>query len=424
MQVVEISVKSDYLPKWGFWEGVREIIQNAIDAGIKKVSYNPKTRILTVEDKGPGFDNEALLIGYTTKADDNKTIGQFGEGLKFGSLALVRSGYSVFISTRGKVFIPIITKSKFFNSNVLAYRVEKDGQGPKGTKVEIKNVTAKQWQMIKNKILLLDKNYDPLKKILTEHKYKGKIYCKGIFVHEIKHSLWGYNLSGLEINRDRNIINDYSLKREIGRAIAKSEDMDILTSFIRILQNPNIFESSVYMSSWDIPTENVRIWKEAWNLVWGENAVVETDPALKNEVEYFRYKTIRIHYGCRDVLADIVGSDAAIIEKIRTSQWTDKGPVEMSRYRLFKKVYDALEITLPVHWFKSKLKDATAMYQNGVIYIERKLSLDEIGMIGALVHEAVHAKYHFPDNTPEFNEAYGYMWKKVLKTIITTKRRD
>jgi len=386
VKTIEISVKSNYLPGWGFWEGVREIIQNALDAGIKKIAYDSQTKTLTIEDTGSGFSTEAFLIGYTTKASDNKTIGQFGEGLKFGSLALVRSGYPVVITSQGKTYIPTITKSKYFNSNVLAFQVEKDG-------------------------------------ILMEDEYKGKIYYRGIFVREMKNSLWGYNFNDLTINRDREIIDDYSLKRAVGKAIAGVDSLSIIHNFVKNLQDQDVLESSAIIHAWDIPKENVELWKEAWKLVFGDNAVVETDESLREEVEYFGYKVVRVPWGCKEMLKELVRSDEDVINRIKEFQWEDKGPIDIKRYPTFKKVYIGLGKPAPVHWFRIKLNNpfakAYAMSKKGTIYLDKKLSLDEISMIEALVHEVVHVRYGLSDNTPEFNQVYGEVWKDALKAVIS-----
>jgi len=423
VKTIEISVKSNYLPGWGFWEGVREIIQNALDAGIKKIAYDSQTKTLTIEDTGSGFSTEAFLIGYTTKASDNKTIGQFGEGLKFGSLALVRSGYPVVITSQGKTYIPTITKSKYFNSNVLAFQVEKDGTRENGTEVKVQNVSLGEWDLIRERILILNENYDPLKEILMEDEYKGKIYYRGIFVREMKNSLWGYNFNDLTINRDREIIDDYSLKRAVGKAIAGVDSLSIIHNFVKNLQDQDVLESSAIIHAWDIPKENVELWKEAWKLVFGDNAVVETDESLREEVEYFGYKVVRVPWGCKEMLKELVRSDEDVINRIKEFQWEDKGPIDIKRYPTFKKVYIGLGKPAPVHWFRIKLNNpfakAYAMSKKGTIYLDKKLSLDEISMIEALVHEVVHVRYGLSDNTPEFNQVYGEVWKDALKAVIS-----
>ncbi len=89
MAKIQLSIKTDYLPNWGLWEGIRELIQNGRDAEIEmdapmSVDYKFDRQTLVIKNSGAALTQEALLLGHTTKVGRSDTIGKFGEGLKLG----------------------------------------------------------------------------------------------------------------------------------------------------------------------------------------------------------------------------------------------------------------------------------------------------------------------------------------------------
>ena len=119
---IPLSIEADYLPEWGAWEGIRELVQNGKDAEVQldaplKVTH--KNQTLVIENEGASMERRALLFGSTTKTGRDDLIGKFGEGLKLGMLALVRAGRPVKIRVGGEVWIPTIEKSNGCNANGL-----------------------------------------------------------------------------------------------------------------------------------------------------------------------------------------------------------------------------------------------------------------------------------------------------------------
>src|SRR3970040_1423187 len=110
---LELSIKTDYLPEWGTWHGIRELVQNGRDAEIQfdaplKITHQGQT--LRIENVSVTLPHEALLFGHTTKTDRGDLAGQGGEGLKLGVLALVRGGQPVTIHSGNEVWKPTIAR--------------------------------------------------------------------------------------------------------------------------------------------------------------------------------------------------------------------------------------------------------------------------------------------------------------------------
>ena len=68
-------------------------MQNAFDGDKKgfpmRVHYNKDKKSLHILNEGAKLERKHLLLGETSKADDKEMIGQWGEGLKTGVLALL-----------------------------------------------------------------------------------------------------------------------------------------------------------------------------------------------------------------------------------------------------------------------------------------------------------------------------------------------
>ena len=63
------------------------------------LSYHREEQKLFLLNKHTSLEKKILLLGYSKKAETQNVIGQFGEGLKVGALALVREGRIVIMET-------------------------------------------------------------------------------------------------------------------------------------------------------------------------------------------------------------------------------------------------------------------------------------------------------------------------------------
>jgi hypothetical protein len=84
MATIDLNFTLDYCKRWGMREAVREVIQNARDVELQggsfRVEHDARRNLLTVTSEGQHVTSRALVFGATDKADDPRTIGQFGDG--------------------------------------------------------------------------------------------------------------------------------------------------------------------------------------------------------------------------------------------------------------------------------------------------------------------------------------------------------
>lgn len=86
----------DYCPDWTLADARRELMQNALDAGL--LSHTPYSLV----SKGQ-IPEKAFLLGYSSKRNDSSSLGQFGEGLKLALLVYEREGQPLRIMVGNKL---------------------------------------------------------------------------------------------------------------------------------------------------------------------------------------------------------------------------------------------------------------------------------------------------------------------------------
>ena len=125
-----LSLSPDYVSHWGFWEAVRELLQNAIDQ--KQVNpeseivftHDEDLKVLTIGSTNSVLTRQSLLLGVTTKTNNRNAIGQFGEGYKLAMLVLARLFLDVEIHNGDEIWRPAFEFNDQYGANVLTVSIE------------------------------------------------------------------------------------------------------------------------------------------------------------------------------------------------------------------------------------------------------------------------------------------------------------
>ena len=94
----ELTLTPDYVSDWTFNDAIRELIQNgtdqeALDKGnVFSLGYDEDQEILSLKNAKSSLKINTLLLGRSSKADNEDTVGKFGEGYKSAALVLNRIG--------------------------------------------------------------------------------------------------------------------------------------------------------------------------------------------------------------------------------------------------------------------------------------------------------------------------------------------
>lgn len=248
MAKFELSLAKDYVPSWTFVDAVREFFQNALDQETVLndnkmfIKYNKEDKQLVIGNKKSVLETKSLLLGASTKSNDEKTIGQFGEGYKIGTLVLTRENHPVTFYNYGnkEVWRPRFVKSKRYNAEILTFFTDKkypwQKQPHNNLEITIDNITEVQYEKIKESNLHLQDIGEVIKtekgNILLEDKYKGKVYVNGLFVCDYGNYEHGYDFKPGEINidRDRKLVNSFDLKWLASNMWAAQEGYEIRTA--------------------------------------------------------------------------------------------------------------------------------------------------------------------------------------------------
>ena len=233
-KLYKLTIDVNYLPSWGQWEAIRELLQNAKDAETQhgasmKVEYKVRrvnkqeVGALVITNDGCTMPLKALLIGNTTKLNDSDTIGQFGEGLKFGMLALLRSGLKIKIRNGSEVWEPRIVYDDDFGTEVLGVEVSTGRKDDNRVQFEIIGVSKVTYDQAISRCLWLGMTPACVEtysgQLILDPEYAGKIFVKGIYVCSIEGE-FGYNFYHANVDRDRKMIEDkeYAIQKVLAKA--------------------------------------------------------------------------------------------------------------------------------------------------------------------------------------------------------------
>ena len=249
MSRFDLGMSINYCPQWGIVEAVREYFQNAFDAQTADASnkmyfeYDENEEVLRIGNKNGLLNPDTLLLGKTTKTDNEKMIGQHGEGYKVATVVLLRNGKEVTVYNRSKkeVWTAKVIKSRKYQAQVVVFDIEKVSifkSVPDHDLIfEIKGISAEEFEAIKESNLHIQEMDGEIKcvksslgRILTGDKYHGKLFVGGLYVTTSQYATMGYDFdpSLVKLDRDRSFIDGIDLQFICGKVISATNDIDFI----------------------------------------------------------------------------------------------------------------------------------------------------------------------------------------------------
>lgn len=226
-----LTISPKYVPDWGKWEAFRELMQNVIDRQHEIASaeiiftYNPIQQRITIGNKLSYLDRKTLVLGETTKSENDAAIGKYGEGYKLALLVLLRQGTRVRIRTGNEVWAPVIKFSEQFQTELLTINVIASHPSD-NLLFDLDGITPEDYRLFQKNCLFInppiDKIDTPIGKILLDESLKGKVFIEGLYVcdfDEQEKIRYGYDMkaSHLSLDRDRKKVNSFNLLWEVAQ---------------------------------------------------------------------------------------------------------------------------------------------------------------------------------------------------------------
>jgi len=445
MAILQLSLTTGYVADWSTWEGIREIIQNALDAEQDGLSYTVscKDDILTCTTTGAKLDRNVWLLGQTSKADGGYR-GHFGEGLKLGVLALARAGHRVRIVNDDESWTPSIENSDTFGQPVLTIRTRSLPKPTGQFRIEVSGISELRWQTYAERFLAFCPAQagfqgDAYGELLLDPAHLRRLYVKGIYVQDIEDYACGYNFMAVNTDRDRKMISNWDLQWNAylvwRQAMGSSSQLakkayDLLSNDALDLQRFHTWATD------SVVQPLVAIFRQ----IHGDQAIPVTSTAEMQKVE---------HYGMRGIftsqaLTQALRCDQALsidhaqtahgnaIEQvhsrdelsIREQITLDKALdliTEPAIARHFPDLRDCLQIV------QFRCPDTYGQYDNTadqlVISLGRQCLLDLPKTIQVLVHELAHCCG--TDGDVRHERAEGMLFSHIVCGLVqATTRRE
>jgi len=435
---IELTIKTTYLPTWGIWEGIRELVQNAKDSetehGAKMtVRHRRDSDTLVIENEGTTLPHEALLLGHTTKADRDDTIGKFGEGLKLGVLALLRKGMPVKIRSGSEVWVPEIAHSERFHADVLVFDIATGRKDENRIQIEIGGVSAEAWGALRSRFLFLsppaeaDSVRTSSGTLLLGSENIGKVFVKGILVNAVTGMNYGYDLDNAEVDRDRKMVASYDLRWQTGRIWAEASNArpDMLRRFLALLegQAEDLSGLSAYNVA-NIPPEVRTQVVASFRARHGENALPVATLADSADVEHLGLVGVVCAKGLMAVLEAELGNLEASKRKVCEQVtarfgWQDLTPVERSNLRTSIALVNAQHAITLDEIDVCTFREARfhGFWRGGRVELSRSVLADTRQVLEVLVHEVAH-KAGGNDGDKSHVSNIERIWSGIASTLL------
>lgn len=237
MKIIPLSIAKSYVNHWSWWEGVRELLQNAVDTKDYEVQISENNEIIIIS-RGDRIPVSALLMGKSGKQDDDSTIGKFGEGMKLAFLVLGRLGATVVVQNYDEVWHPAFQWSDTFQEECLSIGIV-SAVDIGEVQITISGVPDEVLEEVSDKFL-------PLQDRTPEHSsHNGEayekeadgcdLYINGIFVTNMEGRYkYDYNFrpSAFTLDRDRNTAKDFEVRWEASALLMNANQFLLIAEMV------------------------------------------------------------------------------------------------------------------------------------------------------------------------------------------------
>jgi len=231
----ELSLSKEYVSHWGMVEGVRELLQNAIDSE-SPFEWEFTEDKLLLHSRFSKLEPRTLLLGSSCKTDDPEAIGNFGEGYKIAMLVLTRLGYDVKIYNGRNTWVPEFRFNRKYEAEMLYVVSHSASVTNEGVTFEVSGLSESDFGAIKDTCLHLQDEIGEIKqtnygRILINKP--GRLYVGGLFICTTDLQ-YGYDIDAkhITLERDRQTVSNWDLKMITTKMWFNIDDPDYIAKLI------------------------------------------------------------------------------------------------------------------------------------------------------------------------------------------------
>lgn len=422
---LELSVNPRYVQDWHFWEALREIIQNGLDANdrgcpLEIIRGNGSAHTVRIRNTGVVLERRTLLLGTTDKRGDSSQRGQFGEGYKLALLVLCRNGVDVQIRTGSEMWTPFIERSTAFDEEVLKVRIETQPKYVNKIEVIIHDVTDSTWDDIQSRLIDIPgmdrtalRDEDVINtgrsRILTNERHRGCVFSRGLFVARLPDAYtWGYDLPNIRLDRDRKMVDPYSFQTEVRDAITRAVEKGKLSSD-RVFEvlSTSCGEERLIASAYEWATCDDALScavAKAFEATHGPTSIPVTSIQESMDVEHYGFRGYTVTKAVRHLVETHCGrlKERLARMSLEPSNWYGFGDMPNEEKDTLMWAVSLIRDHVPTFSLDNvQVVDFRDANINGVfephehiVRIAKRRLADRVGTISTLVHEVAHMQGH------------------------------
>lgn len=237
-QCYELTLTQNYVSDWTFNDAIRELIQNGTDQEIIdkdnkfSIDYDYKSKVIRLTNTKSRLKINTLLLGRSSKSDNDDTVGQFGEGYKVAALVLNRLGktFTIYNNERNEIWTSKFKNSEKWREKILAFYVDKVPTNSSGLVIEVGNVSEDEYEDLADVWIgfhyldeesKIETSYGD---ILLDEEFSNKIFVNGLSVDCSEEMQYGYNFKAkyIKLERDRKTCDSWNAGDITSKMIAEA----------------------------------------------------------------------------------------------------------------------------------------------------------------------------------------------------------
>lgn len=317
----QYPITIDYVRNWSIRDALRELISNGLDgqtvSGERfEARHDPKKDILYLTNFNTVVDAQALYLGGTSKIDDKRLIGQYGEGLKLAMLVCARTGVKLVIRNGPEVWAPAIEPDKL-GTRVLTVNIRKGSETNADFQVEVHGVNSDAWHILQDSFMALrtpsGRQVTKAGEVISDPEYVGKIFVKGVYCCTRPNYSTGYNFQDLDIGRDRRIPSSYDMDYQISRMWEELATQD-KGRFYKLLRQDSAEADALRWTTTPALSKGL---VEEFKEEFGEDAYPVSSVAEASELEHLGKNGVMLSSALATILKKEMPTKLDIQEKLK-----------------------------------------------------------------------------------------------------------